>query len=105
MRSLSMFRKTLGWSAVLVCLLIAPPATAGIQPYSKIFRVEEIRTNGTTLHVRVGGSGPAVVLLHGFADTGDMWAPLAVALASDHTVIVPDLRSMGLSAATDHGFE
>ena len=35
-------------------------------------------------------------MLHGFADTGDMWAPLAAALVHDHTVIVPDLRGMGL---------
>src|SRR6202035_3521005 len=81
------------------------PEVAGIQPFPNSFSFQEIRANGTTLHVRVGGTGPAVVLLHGFADTGDMWAPLAAALASDHTVIVPDLRSMGLSAVTEHGFE
>jgi pimeloyl-ACP methyl ester carboxylesterase len=39
-------------------------------------------------------------MLHGFADTGDMWAPLAIVLARDHTVIVPDLRGMGLSSHT-----
>jgi pimeloyl-ACP methyl ester carboxylesterase len=50
------------------------------------------------MHVRVGGKGPAVVLLHGFGDTGDMWAPLAADLARDHTVVVPDLRGMGLSS-------
>jgi pimeloyl-ACP methyl ester carboxylesterase/quercetin dioxygenase-like cupin family protein len=81
------------------------PAVAGIQPYPNSFGVQEIPANATTIHVRVGGSGPAVVLLHGFGDTGDMWAPLAAALAGDHTVIVPDLRSMGLSAVADHGFE
>src|SRR6201994_1792797 len=68
------------------------------------FRSEEITTNGTTLYVRVGGSGPAVVLLHGFGDTGDMWAPLAIKLMKDHTVIVPDLRGMGLSAHPDTGY-
>jgi pimeloyl-ACP methyl ester carboxylesterase len=97
------------WKALsffsFVSILAALSAVAGIQPYPNSFKIQEIRANGTTLHVRVGGTGPAVVLLHGFADTGDMWAPLAAALASDHTVIVPDLRSMGLSAATDHGFE
>jgi hypothetical protein len=36
-----------------------------------------VSTNGTSLYVRVRGKGPAVVLLHGFGDTGDMWAPLA----------------------------
>jgi pimeloyl-ACP methyl ester carboxylesterase len=54
--------------------------------------------------VRVAGSGPAVVLLHGFGDTGDMWVPLAVVLAKDHTVIVPDLRGMGLSDHPDGGY-
>jgi pimeloyl-ACP methyl ester carboxylesterase len=41
---------------------------------SEDFRGANIAANGTTLHVRVGGYGPAVVLLHGFGDTGDMWA-------------------------------
>src|SRR6202012_3150449 len=61
-------------------------------------------TNGTELYVRVGGKGPAVVLIHGFGDTGDMWAPIAAKLVADHTVIVPDLRGMGLSAHPDTGY-
>jgi len=68
------------------------------------FITKEIATNGTTLHVRVGGHGPAVVVLHGFGDTGDMWAPLASVLMRDHTVVVPDLRGMGLSAHPDGGY-
>src|SRR5204862_3949501 len=44
------------------------------------------------------------VLLHGFGDTGDMWAPLAALLMKNHTVIVPDLRGMGLSAHPDTGY-
>jgi pimeloyl-ACP methyl ester carboxylesterase len=69
------------------------------------FRSEEIATNGTTLYVRHGGTGPAVVLLHGFGDSGDMWAPLAAQLASTRTVIVPDLRGMGLSAHPETGYD
>lgn len=69
------------------------------------FRSEEIAANGTTLYVRYGGKGPAVVLLHGFGDTGDMWAPLAAQLASSFTVVVPDLRGMGLSAHPEAGYE
>jgi pimeloyl-ACP methyl ester carboxylesterase/quercetin dioxygenase-like cupin family protein len=68
------------------------------------FRSQEIATNGTTLHVRVGGSGSPIVLVHGYGDTGDMWVPLATELMRDHTVIVPDLRGMGLSAAATDGF-
>jgi pimeloyl-ACP methyl ester carboxylesterase len=66
------------------------------QPYPPTFRTQRIETNGTTLFVRVGGKGPAVVLLHGFGETGDTWIPLAIKLVADHTVIVPDLRGMGL---------
>jgi pimeloyl-ACP methyl ester carboxylesterase len=96
--------KTLRFFALFLSIA-ALPAVANIQPFPSSFSVQEIRANGTTLHVRVGGTGPAVVLVHGYGDTGDMWAPLAAALATDHTVIVPDLRSMGLSAVADHGFE
>ena len=83
--------------------LIATPALA-ITPFPAAFKTQEIATNGTTLHVRVGGSGPAIVLLHGFGDTGDMWAPVAAGLVANHTVIVPDLRGMGLSAHPDTGY-
>jgi pimeloyl-ACP methyl ester carboxylesterase len=41
------------------------------------FETREIETKGATIHTRVGGQGPAVVLLRGFGTTGDMWAPLA----------------------------
>ena len=73
--------------------------------YPKTFRAREIATNGTNLHVRIGGSGSAVVLLHGYGETGDMWVPLAKDLARDHTVIVPDLRGMGLSAKAASGYD
>jgi pimeloyl-ACP methyl ester carboxylesterase len=76
-----------------------------VQPFPPDFRTEDIATGGATIYVRVGGSGPAVVMLHGFADTGDMWAPLAAELAKDHTVIVPDLRGMGLSSHPEGGYD
>jgi pimeloyl-ACP methyl ester carboxylesterase len=69
------------------------------------FRASHIATNGSTIYVRSGGAGPAVVLLHGYGETGDMWAPMAVDLARDHTVAVPDLRGMGLSAKPAGGFD
>lgn len=58
-----------------------------------------------TQYVRVRGHGPAVVLLHGFGDTGDMWEPPAKVLVKDHQVIVPDLRGMGLSSHPQTGYE
>ena len=69
------------------------------------FRTQEIQTDGATIHVRVGGQGPAVVLLHGFGDTGDMWALMAAELAHDHRVVVPDLRGMGLSSHPAGGYD
>ena len=90
--------------ACLASLVFAPAASA--QAFALPgFQVREIATNGTTIHVRAGGSGPAVVLLHGYGETGDMWAPLAVDLARDHTVVVPDLRGMGLSSKPKGGFD
>ena len=69
------------------------------------FHTQEIQTDGATIHVRVGGQGPAVVLIHGFGFTGDMWVPLAAELARDHTVVVPDMRGMGLSSHPAGGYD
>jgi pimeloyl-ACP methyl ester carboxylesterase len=81
------------------------PAMAQVEPFPASFRTQEVATNGTTIHTRIGGKGPAVVLLHGYGETGDMWAPLAADLARDHLVIVPDLRGMGLSAKPAGGYD
>ena len=76
-----------------------------VQSFPSGVRIREIDTGGATIHTRVGGQGPAVVMLHGFADTGDMWAPLAAALVRDHTVVIPDLRGMGLSSRAEAGYD
>jgi pimeloyl-ACP methyl ester carboxylesterase len=44
-------------------------------------------------------------MLHGYGETGDMWEPLATKLAKDHTVVVPDLRGMGLSGRPAGGYD
>lgn len=92
-------------AAATGALLFAAPALAQIVPFPAGFRTQEIPTNGTTLHVRVGGQGPAVILLHGYGETGDMWGEMAADLARDRTVIVPDLRGMGLSVIPVRGFD
>ncbi|GII78759.1 hydrolase [Sphaerisporangium rufum] len=53
--------------------------------------------DGVALNTATGGSGPAVVLLHGFPQTHLMWRHVAAELAADHTVICPDLRGYGAS--------
>ena len=101
-----MFRTLVAVALALSALTFsAASVRAQVPDYPSSFTEREIETNGATLHVRVGGHGPAVVLLHGYGETGDMWAPMAAALAADHTVIVPDLRGMGLSSHPAGGYD
>jgi len=96
-----MFRSIL----LLAALCLSAPALADVPPFPDSFHAKEVAANGVNLHVRVGGKGPAILLLHGYGETGDMWAPLAAALENTHTVIVPDLRGMGLSSHPAGGYD
>ncbi|MGO7898051.1 alpha/beta fold hydrolase [Rhizobium ruizarguesonis] len=90
------------------CIAIAvhaQQAVAAVRAFPASFTRQEVTMNGAAQFFRIGGHGPAVLLLHGFGDSGDMWEPLAVELAKSHTVIVPDLRGMGLSAHPEGGYE
>ncbi|AHL75506.1 alpha/beta hydrolase [Stutzerimonas stutzeri] len=89
-------------AALLFC---AASVQAQVAPYPSDFRTIDVQRDDVTIHVRVGGSGPAVVLLHGYGETGDMWSPMAAELMRDHTVIVPDLRGLGLSSKPAGGFD
>ena len=91
--------------AAIALLSMSSAGTAAVQAFPSSFHTQEIGVSGAQIHVRVGGHGPVVVLLHGFGDTGDMWAPLAARLAKDHMVVVPDLRGMGLSSHPETGYD
>jgi len=91
-------------AASIVCLLSAS-ALAAIQSFPASFGTLNVVTNGTQIYVRAGGEGPAVLLLHGYGETGDMWAPLAAQLVRNHRVIVPDLRGLGLSSRPAGGYD
>ena len=60
---------------------------------------------GAEMFVRSGGSGPVVILLHGYAETSDSWAPLAAELVKTYTVVVPDLRGIGRSSRPAGGYD
>jgi len=60
---------------------------------------------GADIFVRWGGSGPVVVLLHGYAETSDSWAPLAAELVKSYTVVAPDLRGIGRSSRPAGGYD
>ena len=61
------------------------------------FETSDVDVHGVRIHVRVGGAGDPVLLLHGYPETGAMWHRVAPALAETHTVVVPDLRGYGAS--------
>ena len=67
------------------------------------FATHRIRTSGTEIHCEIGGSGPPLLLLHGYPQTHAMWHCVAPALARSHTVVCADLRGYGDSGkpATD----
>jgi haloacetate dehalogenase len=62
------------------------------------FAARKIRTSGATINLKVGGSGPPVLLLHGYPETHLMWHKVAPQLARDYTVVCADLRGYGDSS-------
>jgi pimeloyl-ACP methyl ester carboxylesterase len=60
---------------------------------------------GADIYVRSAGRGPVVVLIHGYAETSDSWAPLAAELVKSYTVVVPDLRGIGRSSTPPGGYD
>ena len=97
-----MFRRLL-----TLVLLLTPVAIVSAQPalpgsfQSRIIHSPE----GADIFVRWGGSGPVALLLHGYAENSDSWAPLAADLMKDHTVVVPDLRGIGRSSKPPGGYD
>jgi haloacetate dehalogenase len=63
------------------------------------FDLRHVDVGDVTLRVRVGGSGPPVLLLHGHPQTHAMWHLVAPALAAGHTVVAADLRGYGGSTS------
>lgn len=57
--------------------------------------VRDALVGGVSLHYTIVGHGPAVVLLHGYAETSRMWTPILPELATRFTVIAPDLPGIG----------
>ena len=66
------------------------------------FEQRQIETSGTTINLVTGGSGPALLLLHGYPQSHVMWHKIAPMLADDFTVVVPDLRGYG-DSGKPHG--
>jgi len=67
------------------------------------FKTARVQTSGATINVVVGGSGPALLLLHGAPQTHAIWHKVAPELAKDYTVIGADLRGYGDSSKPEGG--
>lgn len=78
--------------------IVAAPLPSG-------FTEKTATVDGVSINYKIGGRGPAVVLLHGYAQTSQMWTPLLPLLAPTHTVIAPDLRGAGGSQRTPGGYD
>jgi len=93
---------------VLAAILLLAAAAFG-QTHPSLpatFRATTIHSpEGADIFVRSGGSGPVVVLVHGYAENSDSWGPLAADLMKDHTVVVPDLRGIGHSSKPETGYD
>ncbi|MEU3343220.1 alpha/beta hydrolase [Streptomyces sp. NPDC006668] len=64
-----------------------------------------IPVNGTELNVALAGSGPNVLLLHGFPHTWELWTDVMADLSDRYRVIAPDLRGLGASSRAQTGYD
>ena len=67
------------------------------------FQTRQIPVDGATIHVRLAGSGPPLLLLHGFPQSNAVWHKIAPDLAKRFTVVAPDLRGYGFSSKPADG--
>jgi pimeloyl-ACP methyl ester carboxylesterase len=80
--------------SVLSCF----PIVAGAATAERNIVSRNAEIDGVQLHYLTAGQGPAVILLHGYAETSRMWRPIMPLLAEKFTVIAPDLPGIGDSA-------
>ncbi|WP_078992926.1 alpha/beta fold hydrolase [Streptomyces sp. MMG1121] len=67
--------------------------------------LRRVAVNGVELNVALDGAGPAVLLLHGFPHTWELWRQIMAGLADRYTVIAPDLRGFGASSRAASGYD
>lgn len=68
------------------------------------FQEADANINGHTLHYRIAGKGPVLLLLHGFTLTGRQWVPLAGHFTKAYTTVIPDLPGHGGSSLVPGAF-
>jgi haloacetate dehalogenase len=58
------------------------------------FERRRIATSGAEINLVTGGKGPPLLLLHGYPQTHLLWRKIALRLAEEFTLVIPDLRGM-----------
>src|SRR5580700_5367210 len=85
----------------IVCTISIATGFAALAGKEFVSRDADI--DGAKIHYTTGGSGPVVILLHGFAETSRMWNPILPVLGENFTVIAPDLPGIGDSSIPSGG--
>ncbi|MDH3642633.1 MAG: alpha/beta fold hydrolase, partial [Gammaproteobacteria bacterium] len=67
------------------------------------FESREVQVSGARIHALTGGSGPPLLLLHGYPQSHVMWHRVVPALAQRFLVVAPDLRGYGTSSKPPAG--
>lgn len=90
-----------GFALLFFSILPSSEAYAAADPVAA--RTADV--SGVKLHYMTAGHGPAVILLHGYAENSLMWKPLIPLLAERFTVIAPDLPGIGESSIPADGLD
>lgn len=101
-------RFSISKSVCLICIATSFTVlskTSNAQNAKKEFVSRDADIAGAKIHYTTGGSGPAVLLLHGFAETSRMWNPILPLLTKRFTVIAPDLPGIGDSSIPSGGMD
>lgn len=77
----------------------------GTPTHAADIELRRIATNGIHANVAISGTGPAVLLLHGFPHTWQLWTEIIGPLSTHHRVIAPDLRGLGASTRAADGYD
>jgi pimeloyl-ACP methyl ester carboxylesterase len=104
-RALPFFSVSILLSLIILFSLHAVSGVAYSQTADRTLASHFKEIDGIKLHYLTAGHGPALVLLHGYAETALMWKPIIPALVGRFTVIVPDLPGIGDSAIPANGLD
>ena len=90
---------------LLALIMIACAVVACAQSKDDGIVPRDADVQGVKIHYLKAGTGPAVILLHGYTQTSRMWRPLIPLLAAKFTVLAPDLPGIGDSEIPKDGLD